>query len=188
MNDTFYRTACARRHHIIGHYLAVQAWIRSLDCIVLDRVDLEFFLGLQRFKSVRVTWLRDDLRPWFAHQEAFYRSGAPSSIHSLFLSRVPIGSHLSAGTMTTEARIQRMKPDAPKTSLFFNRGWLRVRPSEGDMISQLALFSCGMATPEDLKPRKRVRSRPSSTAATSIDVFDIFRNVFTSKSPDSPAK
>jgi hypothetical protein len=63
MNDTFYRTACARRHHIIGHYLAVQAWIRGLDCIVLDRADLEFFLGLQRFKSVRVTWLREDLRP-----------------------------------------------------------------------------------------------------------------------------
>src|ERR1044072_4899490 len=188
MNDTFYRTACARRHHIIGHYLAVQAWIRGLDCIVLDRVDLEFFLGLQRFKSVRVTWLREDLRPWFEHQEVFNKSGGPSSIHSLFLSRVSIASHLPKGTMTTEARIKGMKSDAPKTSLFFNREWLRLRPSEGDMISQLALFSCGMATPADLKPRTRVRRRLSPAAATSIDVFDIFRDVFAPKASDTPIK
>src|SRR5262245_31440895 len=143
MNDTFHRQSCARTHYILGHYLAVQAWVRGLDCIVLTRADLEFFLGLQRFKSARVRWLQEDLKHWFPHQEAYYRSGAESSIHSLFLSRVPLDEFLPKGTMTTDDRIAGMPSKAPKTADFFDRRWVRGRPSTADMISQLSLLSSG---------------------------------------------
>src|SRR4051794_34042803 len=103
-----HRESCRRHHRVIGNYLAMTAWQRGLDCIVLDRPALERFLGLRRFKSPRVEWLMSDLKPWFPHQEAYYHTGAPSSIHSLFLARVPISAHLPEGSMTTAQRIKRM--------------------------------------------------------------------------------
>ena len=36
-----HRYACQRQHRIVAHYLAVQAWLRKLDCIVLDHVLME---------------------------------------------------------------------------------------------------------------------------------------------------
>ncbi|PYI93623.1 MAG: hypothetical protein DME97_05035 [Verrucomicrobia bacterium] len=177
MSDKFHRNACAKQHHIIGHYLAVQAWLRGLDCIVLDRVDLEFFFGLKRFKSARVRWLKDDLLPWFPFQEDYYRTSAPSSIHSLFLARVAISTFLPPGSMRTDQRIERMATGSPKTALFFDSEWLKERPSEGDMISQLSLLAAGIATPDQFRPQTAPppRARP---APSFIDPFDIFAGVF----------
>jgi hypothetical protein len=176
MSDKFHRSECAKHHRIIGHYLAVQAWLRGLDCIVLDRVDLEFFFGLKRFKGARVRWLKDDLRPWFPYQEDYYRTGAPSSIHSLFLSRVPLATFLPGGSMRTDERIERMPGNSPKTALFFDSDWLNKRPSEGDMISQLALMAAGVATPDSFKS---VSTPPRARPTTSfIDPLEIFSGVF----------
>ncbi len=44
--------------------------MRGLDCIVLVRGDLEAFLGLKRFKSTRVKWLKEDLKPWFSRHRS----------------------------------------------------------------------------------------------------------------------
>lgn len=173
MNENFYRSACARQHHIIGHYLAVQAWHRGLDCIVLDRVDLEFFFGLQRFKGTRVRWLMEDLRPWFPYQENYNRTGVKASIHSLFLARVPIAEHLPSGSMTTEQRIERMAEAAPKTAVFLDPKWLKVRPSEAEMLSQLMLLAAGVRTPDSFKPKPRVRTRPKATTSF-VDPFTVF--------------
>src|SRR6266513_5147329 len=98
----FHRESCRRQHRVLGHYLAVQSWVRRLDCIVLERQDLKSFLELKRFKSRRVQWLQEDLTPWFPHQTPYYSARSKSSIHSLFLSRVPMEKHLPGGTMTTE--------------------------------------------------------------------------------------
>jgi hypothetical protein len=159
MSDTLYRGYCTRQHHVLGHYLAVQAWNRGLDCIVLQRADLEFFLGLQRFKSVRVDWLREDLRPWFTHQEAYYKTGAPSSIHSLFLGRVSVTAFLPKGSMSTALRFAGMSPGAPKTAVFFDPAWVSERPSAADMVSQLALLSSGVSIPANFQPKRSAARR-----------------------------
>src|ERR1700687_3759584 len=75
---------------MIGQYFAIQAWLRGLDCIILERCDLETFLGLQRFKSSRIEWLQSDLKPWFPYQSVSYKSSSPSSIESIYLSRLPL--------------------------------------------------------------------------------------------------
>ena len=72
-----HREFCRNQHRIIGHYLAVQAWLRGLDCIVLVRGDLQTFLALERFKGTRVDWLQEDLlvlldRPQYIHQCYIY--------------------------------------------------------------------------------------------------------------------
>lgn len=69
MSDA-HRECCKRQHRILGNYLAVQAWVRGLDCVVLTRQDLETFLDLKRFKWSRLYWLQKDLRPWFPYQGA----------------------------------------------------------------------------------------------------------------------
>src|SRR2546425_367851 len=60
-----HREFCRRQHRVIGHFLALQAWRRAVDCIVLERQHLESFLGLERFKRARQEWLMTDLLPWF---------------------------------------------------------------------------------------------------------------------------
>jgi hypothetical protein len=142
---------------MLGQYLAMQAWVRGLECIVLQRRDLEYFLGLKRFKSTRVQWLREDLKPWFPHQEAHQKAGAPSSIHSLYLSRVPMGSHLPPGSMTVDVRLQRMSPTAPKTEMFLVQGYPWRPPTEQDVVSQLAVISAGLAVPQDYSAKRKIK-------------------------------
>ena len=132
-----HRDYCRRQHRIIGHYLALTAWLRGLDCIVLVRSDLEKFLGLERFKSIRVKWLKEDLKPWFPHQEDYYNTSMPSSIHSLFLSRVSISSYLPEGSMTTEARIAQMPIESPRTERFSRSQTGKEVPPEAEMVSYL---------------------------------------------------
>ncbi len=95
--DDQHRLACRRQHRVLGQYLAMQAWVRGLDCIALEKRDLEHYLGLERLKGTRFEWFRDDVTPWFPHQETYEISGRENSLHSLFLARVPIAAHLPSG-------------------------------------------------------------------------------------------
>lgn len=150
MPNNPHREACRRHHRVIGHYVAVKAWILGLDCIVLSRVELERFLGLQRFKATRVRWLKEDLKPWFPRQVAYYKTRSPSSIHSLYLSRVEIESHLAKGTMTNKRRISRMAADAPSTGLFSENLKPSEIPDEKQMVSELAVIAAGLDSPKEL--------------------------------------
>lgn len=144
-----HREACRRQHRVFGHYAAVQAWLRGLDCIAMERLDLEVYLGLKRFKSERITWLLEDLVPWFPYQSDFYGSTAQSSLHSLFLSRVPIGEWLPKGSMTTAARVKSIAPDAPKTELFVPGKSGQKRVKETDVVRYLAVLDSGLLDPND---------------------------------------
>ncbi len=134
-----HREFCRRQHRVIGHFLALQAWTRGVDCIVLQREHLESFLGLERFKRARQEWLMEDLRPWFPHQQKIRRFGTKSSLASLFLSRVSLDEHFPRGPpMTTAQRIAKFH--------------------EATMVSQLALLASGLAT-----PRQDAAARGKST-------------------------
>ena len=150
-----HREFCRNQHRIIAHYLAVQAWLRGLDCIVLVREDLESFLALERFKGTRVAWLQEDLMPWFPHQKAYYKTGVPSSIRSLFLSRVPIEKHLPTGSMTTEARICGMAEDAPQTERFTTKSDRSQVPSHAKMVSKLSVLAAGLDAPPSYRKKAR---------------------------------
>lgn len=150
MSQDPHRESCRRQHRVLSHYLAIQAWVRGLDCIVLVRDDLERFLGLKRFKSIRIEWLREDMKPWFPNQVAYYRTNAASSIHSLFLSRIPIEKHLPGGSMTTDQRISRMKAGAPSTARFSKTRSRSQIPDEKEIVAELAVLAAGLDQPSDL--------------------------------------
>lgn len=158
MTNDPHRDACKRQHRILAHYLAIQAWLRKLDCIVLVRSDLEKFLGLKRFKSTRVDWLQDDLKPWFPYQFPYYLTRAGSSIHSLFLSRVPIEKHLPSGSMSTDKRISQMETDAPRTAKFSETRGASNIPDEKQIVAELAVISAGLDTPSVPRRKKKKRS------------------------------
>ena len=146
-----HRESCRRQHRVIGNFLAMQAWLLGVDCIVLTRPDLEKFLSLKRFKNARVKWLLEDLRHWFPYQQDYYKTGSPSSIHSLFLSRISIEPHLPQGSMTTTQRISRMEADAPPIKLFSEAPSGEMH-DEAQIISQLAQLASGLIAP----PRRRM--------------------------------
>ena len=149
-----HREYCRRDHRIIGQYLAEQAWLRGLDCIVLVREDLESFLGLERFDRTRILWLKEDLKPWFKYQWDSYKSSSPTSIHALFLSRVQIDKHLGSGSMTTEERIAGMAPNAPRTErLTTGRNGSQV-PSLSKIVSTLSVLAAGLASPKRTAQRR----------------------------------
>jgi len=143
-----HRESCRRQHRVLGHFLAIQAWLRGLDCIVLLRQDLETFLGLERFKMQRVNWLVEDLKPWFPHPVPLNLAKAPSSLWSIFLSRVPIQEWLPSGTMTIEQLIGRMSDEAPKTECFAKLPKGHRRPTEADVVRFLAVLDSGLSEPE----------------------------------------
>jgi hypothetical protein len=150
-----HRESCRRDHRIIGQSLAVQAWLRGLDCIVLVREDLEAFLGLERFKSTRIRWLKEDLKPWFQYQRPYYRTSSPSSIHSLFLARVQIDKHIGSDSMTTEERIASMAPEAPRTERLTTRRDGSQVPSLAKIVSALSVLAAGLASPKRSAKRRK---------------------------------
>ena len=150
-----HRESCRRQHRVLGNYLAMEAWSRGIDCIVLVRPDLEKFLGLKRFKSARIKWLRSDLKPWFPHQDAFYKTTAPSSISSLYLSRLSLSGHLPKGSMTTDKRIARMGSDAPTTEYFSKPG--ATLHTEAEIIAYLATLAAGLEIPRRRGRRRKKR-------------------------------
>ena len=85
-----HREQCKRQHRLFGLFLAIQTWREGIDGIEVDRRFLESFFGLSRFKGVRITWLLQDIKPWFSFSVQRHYSPGPVAIASLVLSRVPI--------------------------------------------------------------------------------------------------
>jgi hypothetical protein len=146
---------------VLGQYLALEAWLRGVECLVIERSDLERFLGLERFKGVRVEWIQEDLSPWFPFQVPYYSSSPRASLSVLFLSRVPIEEHLPYGSMTTEQRIKDMARNAPRTQKFSTGRSDRRFPTEAQIVGYLATLSSGLAAPS-----RRKRSGRKGAPAT----------------------
>jgi hypothetical protein len=67
---------------------------------------------------MRVELVQTDLKPWFPFQKAYYRTGDPSSIQSLYLSCVSIENILFGDLMETEDRILQIKDDRVKIGVY----------------------------------------------------------------------
>lgn len=147
MNDQ-HREYCRRQHRILAQYLAVCAWLQGVDCIALEAHHLKRFLGLERIRGTRRRWLCNDVRPWFPYQHTYDLTGTEASLHSIFLSRVPVSEFLSNDSLTTPRRIRRMGKNSPKTRLFLSLTGRKAFPNEEEIISHLAQLSAGLMAPK----------------------------------------
>lgn len=81
-----YRDACRRSHQILAVYLALWAWKKRVDCVVIHRNQLHPYLGIKARRQQRFRWLVADTRHLFPYRQELYqrRSGGRGT---LYLSR-----------------------------------------------------------------------------------------------------
>ena len=130
-----YRDACRRSHRILASYLALWAWSKAVDCIVIDRQELFSYLGIKAMRGQRLQWLAKDIRDLFPYTKALYKgTGAHAST---YLSRLEFPRDTFKGRMYDEERIKELE-----------RGGLRAAdvklPREGRIVVFLASAAAGV--------------------------------------------
>lgn len=117
------REGALRQHRTLSLFSVIQCWNRGFDGLVFTRTHLERILGLERFKRTRVEWLQEDLKDFFPYQSVYWLVGKKDSLHSFFISRVPVEDFLPKGEMTTKKRLKGISKKGPKLDFF--RIWER---------------------------------------------------------------
>jgi hypothetical protein len=56
-----HRDACKRAHKFLGLYLVLSAWAEKVDCVIVERKELLSYLQIERMKTIRIKWLKEDL-------------------------------------------------------------------------------------------------------------------------------
>ena len=139
-----YRDACGRSHRILGAYLALWAWKKGADFVVLDRDQTFKYLGLGAMRERRLRWLEEDIKDFFPFQEALHSSRSGGHM-SLYLSRKEFSGDAFSRTMTDEKRIKLLTEQGVRASVVG-----RV-PSEQRMITMLATAATGGGRPKFLR-------------------------------------
>src|SRR6266540_6268080 len=134
-----YRDACRRSHRILSRYLALWAWKRRVDCVVVSRHELFAYLGIKAMRGKRLDWLAQDIKDLFPYTKALYqRAGAHGST---YLSRLKFPSGAFDDRMYDVDRIRVLEQHglrAAEISL----------PTESRVVAFLVTAATG------LKPRK----------------------------------
>ena len=114
-----------RLHRTVGVYLALKAWTRGFDCIVLSRNDLLRFFDMKFTPRDRMEQIEKDVRPWFqGFVTSRPRPNNPTFVNYLFLiRREKDESYFSSGTSLSRGGVKLLvknvnssdNPGAPKT-------------------------------------------------------------------------
>jgi hypothetical protein len=129
----------------MGHYLAIEAWTRGLDCIILERSDINAYLMLERVEKTHLQWLREDIGPWFKYQTPLYRKRT-GTFSVLLLSRVELREELIKPTMPTQARLELLNGNGIRTGLLFNTSET-VRLGVDEVLPHLTALAAGLKEP-----------------------------------------
>ncbi|MFY0568112.1 hypothetical protein ACN28E_30360 [Archangium lansingense] len=145
-----HREYCRRQHRLLAHHLSIEAWCAGDDCILLERNHLEEFLKLERFKTTRVQWLLEDIKPWFKHTEPVYSGpeGELSSLEALYLSRVPIARKflVRPDPINADELVAWLRNNGLRVNLLHSVSAV-IPPSEEQIVTRLALLASGLAEP-----------------------------------------
>src|SRR5437016_2949069 len=80
-----YRDACKRSHRILSSYVALWAWRKGVDCVVVDRSELFWYLGIRAMRKQRLHWLGQDIKVLFPYVEELH--GGTGGHATTYLSR-----------------------------------------------------------------------------------------------------
>lgn len=152
--DDKYREELRRDHQLLANYLALWAWQKKVDCVVVPKAPLFNYLKISRMEKTRLNRLKADVNELFPHASAMYLTGL-GSYANVYLSRVEFPSEFPWGSMSTAKRIERLA----------RAGVLAAEatiPSEAQMITELALMTNGLKLFSPIEPaRKPARKRRS---------------------------
>ncbi|WGK83064.1 hypothetical protein PYE51_16980 [Vibrio aestuarianus] len=134
--DDAYRESQMRLHRVLGTYLALVAWKRKADGVVINRESLLSFLKISRMQNVRVDWMKEDLAHLFPYTGNTYFSKT-GSYSALYLLRQPLPKGILHKTMSTSERIKVFKDNGLKV--------IRITPpDEKELIKKVALITSGL--------------------------------------------
>lgn len=132
-----YREANRRSHRLLGHYLALTAWIRGVDCVAVVKDELFPFLGLKkRMEMERIKWLTEDAKPLFPYSW-WTQSKKTGGYSTLFLSRLRFPKDARLGFLVNEDRIKQFEAAGLKGSLI-------ELPTEAEMVRLLSSAMVGL--------------------------------------------
>lgn len=137
-----HRDLARRQHRTLGHYLAVEAWLRRVDCIVVGRTELEGFLGLKVFQGERVRWIQRDVRSWFPHSKPLYSDKPSRPLNAVYLSRVALDDTWFGRAMSNKERVAGFNKGTVRTAL------LDSLPNEEQILSRMVAMASGLITPQ----------------------------------------
>lgn len=141
-----HREHCRRTHRILGQYLAIEAWLRGVDCLVIERYELLRYLGLEKLHGARHDWIQLDLKPWFPYPDF---SVDNTKLEAMFLSRVPIENHMDSFAASTEDRVETLGHSGIVVQIFSFGPKLST---EAQIVGYLAQLSAGLVDP-DVRPQ-----------------------------------
>jgi hypothetical protein len=125
-------------------YLAVTAWVRKIDCVILAREDLLPFLGLERMKDRRIEWLKKDVQRLFPYAENLVAEKT-KNYSSLYLSRIAFPDDEVFRWMSHDMRIRKLEAAGLKAAIV-------EIPEEGVMVSLMATAIHGIKlVPSELR-------------------------------------
>jgi hypothetical protein len=149
--DEVYREACLRHHRTLAHYFAVYAWKKCIDCIALERRELEHFLNVQRFGDRRMAWFRADVEPWFPFMRHLCEAGTSEKLAIVYLSRVEFPEDGMRGTATTSQRNAALNAAGLRAAVYSAGSPSERRAlSEKQIISSMSLIASGLVSINDV--------------------------------------
>jgi hypothetical protein len=145
-----------RLHRTVGVYLALKAWTRGFDCIVLCRRELLSFFEMKVTPRDRMEQIRKDVKPWFGGFVASRpRPNNSTFVNYLFLiRREKDETYFSSGTSLSSRGVKLFvntvndKPGAPKTVFFRECVSGGSVPTQEDILFELVLVVSGLKAPE----------------------------------------
>ena len=105
--NRMYREACRRSHRLLGAYLALWAWRKRVDCVVIHRYELHPYLGIKARHEQRLQWLIADTKYLFPYIHELYQLPTRKR-GSLYLSRLRFPQEAFDRRMYDDDRIKSL--------------------------------------------------------------------------------
>lgn len=141
-----------RQHRVLGAFLALHCWHNGYDALLVDRETLSRFFELKKFTEEHLSWLREDIEPFFRHFHSLYFETPPSKFGSVVLSRVPIPTGFVEQTLTDEKRAAQWRKQSFRVAALSELKTTKILFTECEAASFLALMASGLAVPLDGQP------------------------------------
>ena len=143
----FYR----RQHRVLGAYLALHCWHGGYDAVIVSRKTLAHIHELTNFTEKHLSWLQDDIRPYFAESSKLTYTGS-NKFAAVALSRVEIPSGFGRASMYDEPRAKHWRTKGFQVAALSELKTTNTVFTERDAASFLALTASGLAVPTALPP------------------------------------
>ena len=138
MEISNHRELCKRQHSILAAFAMHVCWKRGLNYIYVHRETLESFLGITKFKAERLSWIKEDIVPYFPFSQEFVELGRNDNSEKF----------TGAVWCQTETAVLP-KHFSIKDVLFWNT---EPVPSENELVHFLTKVAMGLYPKDGLAP------------------------------------